>query len=235
MNLTWILLLGIVLVSASGCASWSPQSFWPAGSSWAVKPSQPELPPLGPAALSPAESAQLCWKTAEEMERAGNDLQAAALYEQARTLDPQAYACADRLARLYDRLNADEAAQREYRLAVDRSPDDADLLNDVGVFHLRREHWADAEAWFRRALDAQPGHDRAAVNLAVCLGMQGHLGDSYEAFVQSVGPAAAYCNLGVLLARQGRTGEAREHLQHALSLDRSLQPAHQLLAQLDRQ
>ena len=64
--------------------------------------------------------------------------------------------------------------------------------------------------------------------------MQNRLRESYEAFSRVVGPASAYSNLGVLLTRQGRIDEAREHFQRALALDRTVHPAGEFLSQLDR-
>ena len=231
-QLGYCVVFSMLLAGTGGCASWSPENSLLSGLRTTAR-SQPS-PDLGPAALSRSQSVELSLKTAGEMERAGHDRQAAALYDQARTLDPNAADYARRLARLYDRLNRDQDAQQEYRRAIEQAPGDADLLNDFGVFHLRRERWSAAEPWFRKSLDARPDHERAAVNLALCVGMQGRITESYQTFAGIVGAAAAHCNVGVLLARQGRTVEAREHFEQALALDASLRPARELLAQLDR-
>jgi Tfp pilus assembly protein PilF len=217
--LPWV--LGALLTISGGCATWAPNT--------AAPTSKTQI------GVDPSKTAEWCWATAEEKERAGEDQQAAAFYEQARLLAPQAQDYGGRLARLYDRLNQDEAAQREYGAAIERSPNDADLLNDYGVFHLRRGQWTVAESWFRRALDVHPGHDRASVNLAISLGMQDRRPESYEAFARVVGSAAAYCNLGVLLHRQGQTDAARDHFEQALQLDPSLEPARQLLTSAKRE
>jgi len=66
------------------------------------------------------------------------------------------------------------------------------------------------------------------------LAMQNRLQESYEAFSHVVGPAAAYSNIGVLLTRQGRNDEAREHFQNALALDGTVRPASEFLSRLDR-
>jgi Tfp pilus assembly protein PilF len=218
--LAWM--LGSLLTVSGGCATWAPNT---AALTWTGKTQ------IGG---DPSKTAEWCWATAEEKEGAGEDQQAAAFYEQARVLDPQARDYGGRLARLYDRLNQDEAAEREYRAAIEESPNDADLLNDYGVFHLRRGQWTVAEGWFRRALEASPGHDRASVNLAISLGMQDRRTESYEAFARVVGSAAAYCNLGVLLQRQGQTDAGRDHFEQALRLDASLEPARQLLTSTER-
>lgn len=219
-----VLMISTLWVMNSGCASFAPD----------VGILSLRLRKTNePTADSSTATAQWCWTMAEQMERDGDDRQALFLYQQARSLAPQAYDYACRLSRLHDRLDEDQAALNEYRAALARRPNDADLLNDLGMFYQRRDRWAEAEPWFRKALQTAPDHDRAAINLAISLGMQDRRADSYEMFAGVVGPAAAYSNLGMLLKRQGRSELAREHLEHALRLDPSLQAARQSLATLD--
>lgn len=218
------LIVSTLLAVNSGCALTSPaRSILPARLGGSDKPTVDNS----------TVTAQWCWATAEQMERDGDDRQALFLYQQARSLAPQAYDYARRLCRLYDRLDQDQAALNEYQAALARHPQDADLLNDLGMFYLRRDRWTEAERWFRQALQAAPDHDRAAINLATSLAMQDRRADSYEVFAGVVGPAAAYSNLGVLLKRQGRSDLARDHLEHALRLEPSLQAARQSLASLE--
>lgn len=222
----WMLALVVstLLASNSGCALTSPgRRILPARLGGSDKPTVDNS----------TVTAQWCWATAEQMERDGDDRQALFLYQQARSLAPQAYDYASRLCRLYDRLDQDQAALHEYQAALARHPQDAGLLNDLGMFYQRRDRWAEAEKWFRQALQAAPDHDRAAINLAISLGMQDRRADSYEVFAGVVGPAAAHSNLGMLLKRQGRSELARDHLDHALRLDPSLQAARQSLASLE--
>jgi Tfp pilus assembly protein PilF len=188
---------------------------------------------LGPPVLSQAQSAEVILATAREMERAGNDREAAALYEQARTLSPEAIDYPSRLSRIYDRLNIAEKAEQEYEAATTSAPDDADLLNDRGMFHLSRGEPVFAERWFRKALEKQPDHRRAAVNLAGSLALQNRLHESYDAYSKVVGAAAAHSNIGVHLARLGRIDEARASFSSALEIDGTLQTAQDCLNMLN--
>ena len=222
----------VFVLATCGCTTWAPHL-----PSWDSLKSSPKSSPAkkipdGSSDLSAEESAVLCLKTAEQMAQGGDLLGAASFYEQARRLDPNAIDYSRRLASLYDQLDSSEQAKKEYQKAVEQDPTDADLLNDFGVFFLRREQWAESEVWFRKSLTVQPQHERATVNLAISLGMQNQLKESYDLFQRSVGAAAANSNLGVLLARQGRNEEARNHFQQAITLDPSLTSARTQLAQL---
>lgn len=181
-----------------------------------------------------SSQASLALDRAVSAENQGELDDAIRYYEQARALDPKLDHLSRRLAVLYDQRGDDAPAQAAYERAVQLQPSDPDLLNDFGVFHLHRERWAAAESWFRRSLAIDPSHQRAANNLAMSLAMQNRLSESYEVFSGVVGPAAAYSNLGVLLARQGKRQEAREHFQHALSLDGTIRTAGEFLGWLDR-
>jgi Tfp pilus assembly protein PilF len=95
-------------------------------------------------------------------------------------------------------------------------------LNDYGVYHLGREQWSTAESWFRRALEVQPGQSRTRINLGISLAMQGRLDESYEVFSSVVGSAAAYLNIGVLLARRKEDQAAEDYWRRALELNPTL-------------
>jgi Tfp pilus assembly protein PilF len=178
--------------------------------------------------------AALALSRAESVEQQGKIDEAVRYYEQARSLDPKLDYVSRRLAVLYDRSGDAERARAAYERALQIQPGDADLLNDYGVYHLHRESWATAEAWFRRCLEVNRTHRRAMNNLAMSLAMQNRLQESYEVFSQVVGQPAAYSNLGVLLTRQGRVAEAREHFQRALASDPTTRYASDFLGALNQ-
>lgn len=218
-----LIMLAIGVSLCCGCASFSPSGSLP----WK------NAPPVDASTFA-AHQTHLMIRAGESAERQGSLDEAIRLYEQARNFDPGAAHLSRRLAVLYDQRGDNELARAAYEHALQLQPHDPDLLNDFGVHHLHREDWAAAETWFRRSLSVEPTHHRATNNLATSLAMQNRLTESYELFSRVVGPAAAYSNLGVLLTRQGRIEEAREHLQRALALDRTVQSAAELLGRLDR-
>jgi Tfp pilus assembly protein PilF len=187
-----------------------------------------------PKELPPDQTAELCQAAGEEMEKRGLDADAAAEYEKARQADPRRDPIVRRrLAVLYDRLGDDAHALAEYGKALAAAPHDADLLNDFGYFHYERGDLAEAEKCFRQALEANPKHLRATVNLGLALGKQGRFDESLETFRRVLPASQAYCNVGVLRAQQGKTAEARRDLEEALHLEPGLKQARAVLDHLD--
>ena len=187
-----------------------------------------------PKELPADRTAELCQAAAEEMEKQGLNSDAVAQYEKARRLDPKrGPVVARRLAVLYDRLGDDAHALADYKEALTAAPHDADLLNDFGYYHYQRGELDEAEKCFRQALEANHSHLRAAVNLGLTLGKQGKADASLEAFRQVLPASEAYCNVGVLLAQQGKAADARHSLEEALHLEPGMKQARLVLDHLD--
>jgi tetratricopeptide (TPR) repeat protein len=91
------------------------------------------------------------------------------LFDQAMEIDPRhAHALGWRVAALLSlrRLDQAEAAARD---AIDRLPDEPDLLVQMGWVHGDQFHYEDALAWFERGLKVAPGHDWALRSRAIAL------------------------------------------------------------------
>jgi len=179
--------------------------------------------------LSPDKAAQACIATAEQFAQAGHQREAIALLLRARANDPEV-PVSHRLAVLYDRVGEHAKAKLEYKKALQADPDDAELLNDYGFYHLSRNNLDEAERLLRRAVDEDDKNQRATINLARVLAARGKHKESYQLFSQVVGPAAAHSNLGVILARQGNQQAAQEAFEKSLELDASLQQPRAFLA-----
>jgi Tfp pilus assembly protein PilF len=205
-----------------------------------LKPEFPALPTStkkvddlnASAELSPAETAKACIATAETLESQGHNREAVLLYEKARRLDAGAIDYSRRLAALYDRLDDGPSALREYQAALRISPRDPDLLNDFGYHHMKQGSLTQSEQLYRDALKLQPEHQHVRMNLAVNLAKQGRQAESYELFASVVGPAAAHYNLGVVLAKEGRSSDARHALSQALAMNPQLRQAEVFLSAL---
>src|SRR5262249_30063891 len=138
-----------------------------------------------------------------------------------------------RLAVLYDRQGDFVHALADYRVALQRAPRDADLLNDLGYCHYERGNWPEAEKALRDALKIDGEHKRAWGNLGLVLGQQERYQESYEAFAKVVSPGEAYANVGILQAQMGRSAEARASLRQALALAPDLKAAQAVLARVE--
>src|SRR5262249_25321510 len=126
-----------------------------------------------------------------------------------------------------------QKATDEYEALLKAHPKDADLLTDLGYSYYCRGDWANAEAYLAKAVQFDPKHKKAWVNLGLARAQQGKWDDSFQAFCQAVRPADAHCNVAFILAAQGKTDEAKAQYRQALSLDPSLRLAHDALAQLE--
>ncbi len=216
-----------------GCSTWGHDSttrpMIPAFSGETAESSRD-----GDQELPPKQSARACLATAEQMRAKGHVEQAIFLYEKARRDDPTLTSVAHPLADLYDQQGDGVRALAEYKKALAASPKDADVNNDFGCYYYRRGNYAEAEPYFRKALSIAAEHPQAGMNLALVLAHQGHFQESYETFARVVGPAAAHSNLGVLLAKAGRSDEARQEFRQALALDSTLRQPQAFLACLDK-
>jgi Tfp pilus assembly protein PilF len=223
-----LFVLGLGLVPLLGCES-LPRGVVDLP---AVSPA-PEPPAKAQVELPPDQAADACLVHAKALEKSGHEADAIVQYEKARQLNPRLTQVSRRLAVLYDRQCDYSKAQAEYKLALAANPRDPGLLNDLGYHFYERGDWMQAEKWLLRALEADPSYQRAWVNLGLVLGQQERYEESYDAFTKVVNPAEARGNVGVILARQGKHGEAKEALRQALALEPDLKPARVVLAKLE--
>jgi Tfp pilus assembly protein PilF len=220
------MLLVLAAAAASGCSS------VPLGSPGRAlgllhDPPQTDL-------SKPEQLARVCIVTAEGLEKEGHVREAILLYEKARATDPQAIDYARRLAVLYDLQQQPREALAEYRKALDAAPRDPDLLNDFAYFQYRQGQLSVAEDLLRQAIQLNAQHESAWTNLGIVLAQQRRYGESFQAFSQAVGAAAAHANLGAVLLKQGENEKARHELNQAVTLDPTLRQPQALLAYLDQ-
>lgn len=168
---------------------------------------------------SPDEACRECLATAREMEAHGKHAAAIEQYERARKFIPKEPAIAARLAVLFDRAGSHQQAADEYGIALKEDPTNADLWNDFAYFQFQRAEFVDAEISVRRALVLDPDHKRSWVTLGLIEAELERYEDAYGSFTKAVSPAAAHNNLGIILARQGKSELARKELAEARHLD----------------
>ena len=97
-----------------------------------------------------------------------------------------------------------------------------------GLEAAQRGELADAEGYFRRAVEQDAGDAEAWNSLGVVLVRQGEPARGVEALRKALrlqpSHVEAHRNLGVALDRQGRTGEAAHHYRTFLSLATDAHP-----------
>lgn len=215
-----LLLASLLAIQSVGCA------LIPGSSSLVESP--------GKNAADPRDQklqAEACRRTALQLAAHEKDEHAIAQLERARELHPQIQGVSHSLAVLYDRQGKMDAAEREYRLALQESKNDADVLNDYGYFLYSRGDFKDAEDMLRAALKQKPDHTRAQVNLAMTLARLDRFDESFALFESAVGRAAAHHNIGMLMIRDGDESKGLVHLRKAAAADPSL-PSQNILATL---
>jgi len=185
-------------------------------------PSEPDL--------APEKAAELCVSTARELEAKGFDKEAIQQYERAISFNSAYPGIHHRLAILYERQNKPMAALAAYNKAVEKDPQNAELLADMGYFYMNGNQWQLAESRLRLAVKYNAGLKRGWNNLGITLAQQGKVSESLDAFNHAVAPAAAHSNVGVILARRGNYELAREQLNQAIKLDPNLAQARVTLA-----
>lgn len=115
--------------------------------------------------------------------------------------------------------------------ALAATPLDGDLLCLAGQIHGRMGRFQDAEACFRRALEARPDHPYALYNLAKVAAILGHSDEAVAAYRRALEMrpdfAEAYSNLGNLYASGRRAREAAACLREGLV--RPSDPANRLI------
>ncbi|MBI1902475.1 MAG: tetratricopeptide repeat protein [Planctomycetia bacterium] len=169
---------------------------------------------------------------AQAAERSGNLAGAGEQYRRALNLDANHLDALLGLARLNDRQNNFEEANKFYAEAAKRHPQVAAAHNDRGLCLARQGKLEDSVACLAQAVTLQPDRALYRNNLATVLV---HLGrpDAALKHLVSVQPKPiAHYNLGVLLAQQNQLQLAAEHFRTAAQLDPTLEPARQWAARL---
>lgn len=188
-----------------------------------------------PVELPAKETSYACLVTAQNYEKEGRVEDAIKLYEKARAADPANAAPATRrLAALYDKAGDFGKSEPLYDALVKGAPKDAGLLNDYGYSRYCRGDWAGAAAVLAQAVQLDPKHQKAWINLGMAQAQLGQLDASFQSFCNAVRPADAHCNIAFALAVQGKTEDAKAQYRQALALDPGSRVAQMGLARLEK-
>jgi tetratricopeptide (TPR) repeat protein len=131
------------------------------------------------------------------------------------------------LAVVCEKLNEFDEAVRLYRQYLELRPNDADVWTQLGVRLDDSDKKTEAEAAYRKALEANKDFGRAHHNLGVLLKEKGDLEaaqkhlETYVKLEQAAGnPAGDGCySLGALFLAQGKVREAKLLMQKATEAD----------------
>ena len=129
-----------------------------------------------------------------------------------------------------------------YQEALRRDPGDSRCNNALGLLLYRRGRFAEAEPYFRKALERltlrnpNPYDGEPTYNLGLCLRMLGRHDEAFDAFYKAVWneawKAPAYFELARLACRRGDRGEALDLLEQSLARNARHEQARHLRAVL---
>src|SRR6476659_2605474 len=110
-------------------------------------------------------------------------------------------------------------ARRELENAQRLRPDDADVLNLLGLVYFKTNAFPEAEVIYRRLAKENPGVFILHSNLGLILFKQGKLDESEQFLLRSIdlrpNYAKSHLYLGLLYRQRKRFGVAMEHLRFA--------------------
>ena len=127
-----------------------------------------------------------------------------------------------------------EAAKRYLNEAHRLRPSDSEILNDLGYTCFVSDDLVNAESALEDAIKIDPRNHRATNNLALVVGNQGRLDESYRLFRQVNKEAEAHSNVAYLYAQRGEGKKALEHYSQALTLDPQLKNAGNAMIEIAR-
>lgn len=227
-NLACILLTGIA--TFSGCTTpflKSESSQFSTALSDSILTTQPNSD-----RLPRRTTAEVCSKTAQQMESKGHIAEAIQLYLRAIEQGDQSHRTHHRLGVLYATTKDTTSAKKHFELAIESNPSDVALKNDYGVFCMSQGETDRAEAFLKLVVQRQPKNARAVNNLSKLYVQTNRSDLAFELMEKLHGPAVAHSNLGVMLAKQGDKAKAQEHLRKASELSKDLKTPTAFLSHL---
>jgi predicted TPR repeat methyltransferase len=129
-----------------------------------------------------------------------------------------------------------DEAEGAYRLLLESHPEDADVLQLLGVIAAQTGRLEEAEGFLDQALKYDPSHAEAHNNLGNLRQLQGRLGDAVTCHRRAVElrpeSVRAHFNLGVALGSAGSLDEAAESYLRCLELTPAMAAAHHNLGMI---
>jgi len=105
----------------------------------------------------------------------------------------------------------------QFREVVAQSPDDVDALYAVGLLSLQTNQIDEARKYLQQVLAKRPDHDQARLYLGQAAEQEKHW-DEAAKWYSGIEPGESYfeaqARLAVVVAKQGKTDEARERLHN---------------------
>lgn len=136
------------------------------------------------------------------------------LYTQTLATHPDAYLIRANLGTVYWQQGNLAAAEREWKLVVQRIPENLVTLNNLGLVYVRQKRYAEAIELFERAIRLRPAYAMAHINLGETCEATGENEKAQAAYERAVAVSPlnplARNHLGEFFLRAGKLEEAKE-------------------------
>ncbi len=165
-------------------------------------------------------------------EKEGHLAKAEASYRELCEAKPDVARYHQRWGVVLTRLGRRDEGVTELERARQMDPKNTNILNDLGYAHLQSGESAKAVTLFKKTLEIDSQNKRANNNLALALGYEGDLKESFRTFQNTMPEAEALTNLGYVATQNGNTGLAVKAYSRALTLEPDKKSAAEALTQL---
>ncbi|MGQ0637107.1 MAG: tetratricopeptide repeat protein [Planctomycetaceae bacterium] len=139
------------------------------------------------------------------------------------------------VARLDQVAGKTHDAEQGFLKAVRLDPNCGRAHDALGQFYADQKRWPEATQALQKAMAAEPDERSFQFHYAIALAKSGQVDAARPHLVESVGPAAAHYNLGVILHDQGYPTKAEEEFVAALVENPRLEQAQRWLKDLRRE
>ncbi len=203
-----------VIVLASGCASRG-------------------IPLTASAKKTTAKDLEMKYSMARAHEQEGKLAEAHQMYESIYQTDPERPDVCHRLGVVKVRIG-ETAEGITYLMEADAlSPKNSKIKSDLGYAHILQGEFDIAEEFLRESLNLNPADMKSVNNLALAVGHQGRMDESYTIYRSVMSDAEAHANIGFVYSEQGNAEMAMRHYDIALDKDPSLKSAAEALVQMN--
>ena len=235
-DLKWLIVLAAA-ASSTGCANMPGREWF---SSW-----KPSLPSPGATVAKEEKVAKIRDIKAEDQaiamevargrnfEKGGQWDKARKVYEDLRKKYPESATIAHRLGIVADSERRHGEAEQLFLFALQRQPNDAQIMNDLGYCYYLQGNLPQAEPYLRQAVALQPANSRFRNNLGLVLGHMGHVKEALVEFRAAGNEADAMFNMAFIYASQERIDDSKACFRYALAIDPTHRRAREALASFE--
>lgn len=129
------------------------------------------------------------------------------------------------LAMLLARLRQYPEAMAAWRSYIELTGGDAAGYSNLGFTHELAGQPQEAEAAYRKGIEADPANKPCRRNYGIMLARQGRVEEAQQQLQAAMPAALAHYNIGSVFEQQGKVREAKEQYEKALALDPKLEDA----------